>query len=100
MIQKGLQVGAAIVLLGMALPQTAAAETLERAADLVENAIEEHRLFQTCMSLLPREPAMVSDIWTLLANDALEVLSIHPGTESISATLRAALEPGALVPSA
>lgn len=101
----------ALIALSLWLPQAAGAEVvagedpgqtvptrIEAAEALVAQAIAEHRRFQTCLSLLPRDLDGSAQIWTRMAAEAAQVLASEPGTEALVATLEASALEGALLP--
>lgn len=75
-----------------------AAGRLAQAEALVNQAIAEHRRFQTCLSLLPRDLDGSVQIWTRMAADAAAVLAEQPGTEALVAQLHTSALDGALLP--
>lgn len=76
----------------------AQAEQLAQAEAFVTRAIAEHRRFQTCLSLLPRDLDGSVQIWNRMAAEAAAVLAEQPGTEALIATLNTSALPGALLP--
>lgn len=73
-------------------------ERLDQAAALIDAAIAENRVFVTCNSLLALESSPMVELWDRMARASLAVLAGHPGTESLSQTLAATLEPDAMLP--
>ena len=68
---------------------------LDRAEAMIEAAMTEHRLFQTCLALVPRSGSDL--VWTGLVELTLEPLRQQQGAEQLIARLEASLEDGALL---